>query len=74
MVLKGYINGLPSKFLLYTGASGTAFIKRQFCIDESNRLTPAKVGITVILVDYPLILGCPWLNHHVAEISFQESK
>jgi hypothetical protein len=22
------------------------------------------------LADYPMILGCPWLSHHVAEISF----
>jgi predicted aspartyl protease len=35
MVLKGNIDGVPTKFLLDTGASGTTFIQRQFCIDES---------------------------------------
>jgi predicted aspartyl protease len=102
MVLKGIVNGIPTKFLLDTGASVTAFIQRQLCIDESIELKPAKVGTTVILgdgslmnstetaiisikighfkskvqchvldnlADYPLILGCPWLSHHVAEIS-----
>ena len=107
MVLKGNINGLPSRILLDTGASGTAFIHRQFCIDESIELTPAKNGTTIILgdgtkltstdtatitirighfkskvqclvidnlADYPLILGCPWLSHHVAEISFSRKQ
>jgi hypothetical protein len=35
MVLKGIVNGVSTKFLLDTGASGTAFIQRQFCVDES---------------------------------------
>jgi predicted aspartyl protease len=102
MVLKGNVNGVSTKFLLDTGASCTAFIQRQFCIDESIELKPAKVGTTVVLgdgskkntietaiisikighfkskvqslvldnlADYPLILGCPWLSHHVAKIS-----
>jgi predicted aspartyl protease len=51
MVLKGNIDGVPTKFLLDTGASGTAFIQRQFCIDESIELKPATVGTTVILGD-----------------------
>jgi hypothetical protein len=25
-------------------------------------------------VDYPVILGCPWLSHHVAEISFSRKQ
>ena len=107
MVLKGTVNGVSTKFLLDTGASGTAFIQRQFCIDESIQVKPAKVGTTVILgdgsklnstdtaiitikighfkskvqclvldnlADYPLILGCPWLSHHVAEISFSRKQ
>ena len=107
MVLKGDVNGTPSKILLDTGATGSAFILRQFCIDESIEFTPAKVGTTVILgdgskilssdtamitikignfkskvqclvidnlVDYPVILGCPWLSHHVAEISFSKKQ
>ena len=51
MVLKGTVNGVSTKFLLDTGASGTAFIQRQFCIDESIKVKPAKVGTTVILGD-----------------------
>ena len=51
MVLKGTVNGVSTKFLLDTGASGTAFIQRQFCIDESIQVKPAKVGTTVILGD-----------------------
>jgi predicted aspartyl protease len=107
MVLKGTVNGVATKFLLDTGASGTAFIQRQFCTDESIQVKPAKVGTTVILgdgsklnstdtatiiikighfkskvqclvldnlADYPLILGCPWLSHHVAEISFSRKQ
>jgi hypothetical protein len=107
MLLKGKNNGLPSKFMLDTGASGTAFIHRQFSIDESIELTPAKVGTRVILgdgsklistdtaiitvrneyfkskvqclvidnlADYPLILGCPWLSHHVAELFFSRKQ
>jgi predicted aspartyl protease len=103
MVLKGTIDGVATKILLDTGASGTAFIQRQFCADESIKIKSAKIGTTVILgdeskmtstevaeitirighfkckvqclvldnlADYPLILGCPWLSHHDAEISF----
>jgi predicted aspartyl protease len=51
MVLKGNINGVPTKFLLDTEASGTAFIQKQFCIDESIELKFAKVVTTVILGD-----------------------
>ena len=107
MVLKGTVNGVSTKFLLGTGASGTAFIQRQFCKEESIEVKPAKIGTTVILgdgsklnstktatitikighfkskvqclvldnlADYPLILGCPWLSHHVAEIKFSRKQ
>ncbi len=42
MVLKGTVNGVSTKILLDTGASGTAFIRRQFCKDESIQVKPAK--------------------------------
>jgi hypothetical protein len=107
MVLKGNVNGVSSRILIDTGASGTAFINRLFCIDESIVFTSSKVGIPVILgdesklsttdtatitiksghfkskvqclvienlADYPLILGCPWLSHHVAVISFSRKQ
>jgi hypothetical protein len=36
----------------------------------------SKVQCLVLdnLADYPLILGCPWLSHHVAEISFSRKQ
>ena len=36
----------------------------------------SKVQCLVLekLADYPLILGCPWLSHYVAEISFLDNK
>jgi hypothetical protein len=51
IVLKGTVNGVPTKFLLDTGASGTAFIQRQFYKDESIEVKPAKIGTTLILGD-----------------------
>jgi hypothetical protein len=36
----------------------------------------SKVKCLVLdnLADYPLVLGCPWLSHHVAEISFSRKQ
>jgi predicted aspartyl protease len=107
MMMKQQMMEFSTKFLLDTGASGTAFIQRQFCKDESIKIKSAKIGTTVILgdgyrltstevtemtirighfkskvqclvldnlADYPLILGCPWLSHYVAEISFSRKQ
>jgi predicted aspartyl protease len=107
MMMKQQMMEFSTKFLLDTGASGTAFIQRQFCKDESIKIKSAKIGTTVILgdgskmtstevaeitirighfksnvqclvlddlADNPLILGCPWLSHHVAEIFFSRKQ
>jgi uncharacterized protein YlzI (FlbEa/FlbD family) len=66
MVLKGDVNGTPSKIMLDTGATGSAFILRQFCIDESIELTPAKISTTVNLGD-----GSKMISSDTAMISIK---
>ena len=48
---QGTINTVPCLILLDTGASGTAFIDRQHCVNEGIALTPAPSGLTIVLAD-----------------------
>jgi predicted aspartyl protease len=49
MKFKGQINGDPMSILMDTGASGTAFIDRKFCKDETIPLYPAPPHQVIVL-------------------------
>ena len=51
MKFKGLINGTPVCILMDTGASGTAFIDRVHCTEESIPLSPAPPGLFIVLGD-----------------------
>jgi hypothetical protein len=45
------INTVPCRILLYTGASGTAFIDRQHCEKEEIVFDPAPENLTKVVAD-----------------------
>jgi hypothetical protein len=49
MNFKGQVNGNPMCVLMDTGASGTAFIDRKFCKDETIPLYPAPPDQVIVL-------------------------
>jgi predicted aspartyl protease len=66
MVIKGIVNGVQTKVLLDTGASGTGFVSRKFCNDEKVELIPAKPNTSVIMGDNSVVPAT-----HLAVISIR---